>query len=105
MTQGVVGLNRPLWAVWAVAIWLAGCVLVPLPAPIRAATADAYVEQLALADATWCRRIVGDPRYLVGLTSSGAIPWGRPPRRPAWCPMPHGRCTGRRCARRGARRP
>ena len=45
--------------------WLAGCVLVPLPAPLRVRDPEAFSFQVAsLAAATSCRIIVGDTRYL-----------------------------------------
>ena len=62
---GVLGPNAPEWAEWAWGTWLAGCVLVPLPAPLRVRDRAAFSSQVAsLATATSCSTIVGESRYL-----------------------------------------
>ncbi len=62
---GLLGPNSPEWAEWAWGTWLAGCVLVPLPAPLRVRDPAAFSSQVAsLAAATSCATIVGDTRYL-----------------------------------------
>ena len=62
---GLLGPNSPAWAEWAWGTWLAGCVLVPLPAPVRVRDPGAFSSQVAsLAQATCCSTIVGDKGYL-----------------------------------------
>jgi fatty-acyl-CoA synthase len=62
---GLLGPNSPEWAEWAWGTWLAGCVLVPLPAPLRVRDPAAFSSQVAsLAAATSCAVIVGETRYL-----------------------------------------
>jgi len=62
---GLLGPNSPEWAEWAWGTWLAGCVLVPLPAPLRVRDPAAFSSQVAsLATATGCSTIVGENRYL-----------------------------------------
>ena len=62
---GLLGPNSPEWAEWAWGTWLAGCVLVPLPAPVRVPDPGAFSCQIAsLAEATDCATIVGDRQYL-----------------------------------------
>lgn len=62
---GLLGPNSPEWAEWAWGTWLAGCVLVPLPAPLRVRDPAAFSSQVAsLAAATGCATIVGDSKYL-----------------------------------------
>jgi fatty-acyl-CoA synthase len=60
---GVLGPNRPEWAVWAYATWLAGAALVPLPIPLRVRDPEAFVERVtALVRAAGCRLVLADPR-------------------------------------------
>ncbi len=62
---GLLGPNSPEWAEWAWGTWLAGCVLVPLAAPLRVRDPAAFSFQVAsLAAATSCETIVGDTKYL-----------------------------------------
>ena len=62
---GLLGPNAPEWAEWAWGTWLAGCVLVPLPAPLRVRDPAAFASQTAsLTAATRCSIIVGESRYL-----------------------------------------
>src|SRR5919201_1684871 len=44
---GLLGRNRPDWAIWAFAIWEAGGVLMPLPLPVRVRNRQAVREQQA----------------------------------------------------------
>jgi fatty-acyl-CoA synthase len=87
---GLVGANSPEWVEWAWGTWLAGAVLVPLPAPVRVRDPGAFSSQVAsLATATGCSVIVGQGRYL-DLLGPGCVPkldWaGEPP--PAPGPSP-----------------
>ncbi len=62
---GLLGPKSPEWAEWAWGTWLAGCVLVPLAAPLRVRDPAAFSFQVAsLAAATSCETIVGDTKYL-----------------------------------------
>lgn len=62
---GLLGPNSPEWAEWAWGTWLAGCVLVPLPAPLRVRDPAAFSSQVtSLAGATGCSTIVGEGTYL-----------------------------------------
>ena len=62
---GLLGPNFPEWVEWAWGTWLAGCVLVPLPAPLRVRDPALFSSQVAsLAGAMACSVIVGDSRYL-----------------------------------------
>jgi acyl-CoA synthetase (AMP-forming)/AMP-acid ligase II len=62
---GLLGPNCPQWAEWAWGTWLAGCVLVPLPAPLRVRDPAAFSSQVAsLAGATGCSIVVGEGQYL-----------------------------------------
>ena len=80
---GLLGPNAPEWAEWAWGTWLAGCVLVPLPAPLRVRDPAAFSFQVAsLATATSCETIVGDSKYLGFLDDERCpkVDWA--PRRP-----------------------
>jgi fatty-acyl-CoA synthase len=73
---GLVGPNGPEWAEWAWGTWLAGCALVPLPAPLRVRDPAAFSSQVAaLATATGCSVIVGEDRYL-GFLDGGPLDRG-----------------------------
>lgn len=62
---GLLGSNSPEWAEWAWGTWLAGCALVPLPAPVRVRDPAAFSSQVAsLAEATGCSIIVGEDKYM-----------------------------------------
>ncbi|MGO9658202.1 MAG: AMP-binding protein [Acidimicrobiales bacterium] len=79
---GLLGTNAPEWVEWAWGTWLAGAVLVPLPAPVRVRHPATFSSQVAsLAGATGCRVIVGQSRYL-DLLGPGAGPkldWANEP--------------------------
>jgi len=69
---GLLGPNSPEWAEWAWGIWLAGCVLVPLPAPLRVRDPAAFSSQVtSLAAATSCATIVGESKFLELLDGNG----------------------------------
>lgn len=73
---GLVGPNHPQWVEWAYGIWLAGAVLVPLPAPVRIRDRVAYAEQIrTLASAMTCVLIVAEPKYLEALGSDSTLDW------------------------------
>lgn len=73
---GLVGPNHPEWVDWAYGIWLAGAVLVPLPAPVRLRDRDAYAEQIrGLASAMTCVLIVAEPKYRDALGTQGTLDW------------------------------
>jgi fatty-acyl-CoA synthase len=81
---GILGPNRPEWARWAFASWLAGAVVVPLPFHLRIADAGAFEETLdALVRAGGCRVVLADPRLLPHVPGSMGVPWTLElPRRP-----------------------
>jgi acyl-CoA synthetase (AMP-forming)/AMP-acid ligase II len=61
----VLGPNRPAWARWAYAVWLAGATLVPLPFHLRIRDADAFRRQIAsLVRVAGCRAVLADPEFL-----------------------------------------
>jgi fatty-acyl-CoA synthase len=73
---GLLGPNSPAWAEWAWGTWLAGCVLVPLPAPLRVRDPAAFSSQVAsLAAATSCAIIAGEARYLELLDGERCPRW------------------------------
>ncbi len=73
---GLVGSNRPEWAEWAYAIWLAGAALVPLPAPVRIRNKEAYAEQIRfLSSAMTCVALVSEPKLREVLGTEETIDW------------------------------
>jgi fatty-acyl-CoA synthase len=76
---GVLGPNRPEWAVWAWATWVAGATFVPLQIPLRVRDPEAFAEQVrSLIYAAGCRLVLADPR-LVGIVGGDAcLPWDEP---------------------------
>jgi fatty-acyl-CoA synthase len=88
---GVLGPNRPEWAVWAWATWAAGATFVPLQIPLRVRDPDAFAEQVrSLVDAAGCRLVLADPR-LVGIVGGEAcLPWDEPGSPPGADPVPPG---------------
>jgi len=76
---GVLGPNRPEWAIWAFGIWIAGAVLVPVQIPLRVRDPKAFAEQVRrLVDAAGCRRVLADPRLAPLLPEQIAVPWDQP---------------------------
>jgi fatty-acyl-CoA synthase len=75
---GVLGPNRPEWAVWTFATWLAGAVLVPLPVPLLMRDRAAYTSQIAsLIQSCDCRMVVGDGAVLPKIAAE-TIAWDHP---------------------------
>ncbi|MFL5515975.1 MAG: AMP-binding protein, partial [Gemmatimonadales bacterium] len=73
---GVLGPNRPEWAVWAWATWMAGAALVPIQIPLRVRDPQAFGEQLrSLVDASGCRLVMADPRLLPALPRRVGVSW------------------------------
>jgi len=73
---GVLGPNRPEWAVWAFATWIAGAVLVPVQIPLRIRDPAAFREQLhSLVAAGRCRCVLADPELSALLPAGVAVPW------------------------------
>lgn len=79
----VLGPNRPEWVRWALATWLAGAVLVPIPHPVLIADRSAFGELVgSLVRAAGCRMVIVAP-HVAGVVPEGqALPWDSPlPRR------------------------
>lgn len=73
---GVLGPNSPEWIVWAVAVWLAGGVLAPIPYPLRIRDPEAFGEQTArMAGAVGCRLIAAEARFAPMLPEALVTPW------------------------------
>jgi fatty-acyl-CoA synthase len=73
---GVLGPNRPEWAVWAFATWIAGAVLVPVQIPLRIRDPAAFREQLHnLVAAGRCRCVLADPELSALLPAGVAVAW------------------------------
>jgi fatty-acyl-CoA synthase len=77
---GLLGPNRPEWAMWAFGAWLAGAVLVPLPLPLRIRDRGAFAAQTAsLVRAAGCTVVVAEPRVLDALSGVPTRGWDHPP--------------------------
>lgn len=75
-TVGVLGPNRPEWAVWAFATWIAGAVLVPVQIPLRVRDPGAFKAQLEnLVAASGCRVVLADPLLAGALPEGVGTPW------------------------------
>jgi fatty-acyl-CoA synthase len=75
-TVGVLGPNRPEWAVWAFATWMAGAVLAPVQIPLRIRDPAAFGEQLSrLVDAARCRCVLAAPELASLLGEDGIVAW------------------------------
>jgi fatty-acyl-CoA synthase len=62
---GILGPNRPEWAVSAWATWLAGAAVLPLQIPLRIRDPSAFAEELRSAtEAVGCQMVLADPRLL-----------------------------------------
>lgn len=73
---GILGPNRPEWARWAFAAWLAGAVVVPLPFHLRIADSEAFAETLeALVRTSGCRLVLADPTLLRHVPGGRGVPW------------------------------
>jgi fatty-acyl-CoA synthase len=73
---GVLGPNRPEWAVWAFATWIVGAVLVPVQIPLRIRDPDAFRERLrGVVAAADCRLVLAEPRFVPLLPPKIAAPW------------------------------
>lgn len=73
---GILGPNRPEWARWAFATWLAGGVVVPLPYHLRNADRAASAHSLgSLLRAAGCRVALADPGLIGLLPPGSAIGW------------------------------
>jgi fatty-acyl-CoA synthase len=85
---GLLGRNRPEWAVWAFATWLAGATLVPIQIPVRVLDRGAFAERTAsLIRAASCRRVVVEPGLCPVVDDALAIEWTEP-RSSVACSMP-----------------
>lgn len=66
---GLLGPNRPEWAVWAFGIWSAGAAVVPLQHPLRVRSTSALSERLeSIIRAGGCSLVIADP------TLASAVP-------------------------------
>jgi fatty-acyl-CoA synthase len=76
---GVLGPNRPEWAVWAWATWAAGATLVPLQIPMRVRDPGAFADQVrSLVSTAGCRVVMGDPRLLSAVEVEVGVDWAEP---------------------------
>ena len=76
---GLLGPNRPEWAIWAYGVWFAGGALVPLSYPTRIRDSAAFAEQVSsFVTAADCRLVVGAPRLLSHL-GDGGMSWAEQP--------------------------
>jgi acyl-CoA synthetase (AMP-forming)/AMP-acid ligase II len=88
---GLLGPNRPEWAVWAFGAWIAGAVLVPIQIPLRVRDPDAFRAQLrSLVDAGGCKRVMADPRLAGLLSEEVAVVWEEGGEESAAAPVPFG---------------
>lgn len=77
---GLLGPNRPEWAVWAFGIWSAGAALVPLQLPLRVRDRSAFADRVeAIARAGGCRLVVADPALKDAVPADLTVPWDEPP--------------------------
>jgi fatty-acyl-CoA synthase len=75
---GVIGPNRPEWAVWAFAAWISGATLVPLQIPLRVRDPASFREQVrSLIETAGCRVVMADPRLLAALPEGVAVSWNQ----------------------------
>jgi fatty-acyl-CoA synthase len=73
---GLLGPNRPEWAVWAFAAWLVGASLVPIQFPVRVRDPEAFRERTRLVlEAAGCRLVVAAPEFVAGVTGAPAHSW------------------------------
>jgi fatty-acyl-CoA synthase len=73
---GVLGPNRPEWAVWAFATWFAGATVVPVQIPLRVRDRAAFEERVrALATAGDCRLVLTHPDLLFAVPDDLALDW------------------------------
>ena len=76
---GVLGPNRPEWAVWAWATWAAGATLVPVQLPLRVRDPGAFGEQVrSLVETAGCRLVLADPRLVSAVGSEIGVAWDEP---------------------------
>ena len=86
---GVLGPNRPEWAVWAWATWAAGATLVPVQIPLRVRDPAAFAEQVrSLLHTAGCRLVLADPRLLSAVDTDLGMAWDEPASAPGADPVP-----------------
>jgi fatty-acyl-CoA synthase len=87
-TVGVLGPNRPEWAVWAWATWAAGATLVPVQIPLRVRDPGAFAEQVrSLVHTAGCRLVLADPRLLSAVDTALGVAWDEPASAPGAEPV------------------
>jgi acyl-CoA synthetase (AMP-forming)/AMP-acid ligase II len=73
---GVLGPNRPEWARWAFATWLAGAVLVPLPYHLRVPDPELMRQQIGMfVRSARCRAVLADPSMLPFVPANVGMRW------------------------------
>jgi len=78
---GVMGPNRPQWAVCAYATWMAGAALVPLQFPLRMRDPAALAESTgSLVRAAGCKLVLADPALASRLPPDRVTSWEEPSR-------------------------
>ena len=76
---GVLGPNRPEWAVWTFATWAVGAAVVPIQVPLRLADRDAFTDRIrSLVDAAGCDVVLCDPALAWSVAPELAAPWTEP---------------------------
>lgn len=79
---GVLGPNAPDWVYWAVAAWMAGGVVAPVPYPLRLRDPETFAAQTSrMMEAIGCRVVASHPKFVPALPEGLALPWDAP--RPA----------------------
>jgi fatty-acyl-CoA synthase len=79
-TVGVLGPNRPEWAIWAGATWFAGATLVPLQVPLRVRDPAFFAESTrSLITAAGCRVVLADPRFVSSVPEGIGVSWDDQP--------------------------
>lgn len=79
---GVLGPNRPEWAISAFSVWAAGAVLVPIPFPIRIRDRSVFGDQVAaLVRAAGSRLVLADPDLLDAVPAGAGLDWNDVPER------------------------
>lgn len=78
---GLLGHNRPEWAIWAFGTWLAGAALVPLQLPVRILDAEAMRERTrSVIEVARCRKVVVAPELKKFIPDELAVDWTVPSR-------------------------
>ncbi|HEX3899458.1 MAG TPA: AMP-binding protein [Mycobacteriales bacterium] len=81
---GLLGPNRPEWAVWAYATWWIGAALVPIQVPVRVRDPQAFQERVQWTSmASGCDVVMCSPALLASSPPDLSHSWVEPTTRPA----------------------